>query len=66
MILDTYGKEILEYASHKFLDLATALQLETINTGDLNSLLAKTGRLGGKGTNIVEGNDIDSQTYDGD
>ena len=46
-ILDTYGKEILEYASHEFLDLAKAQRLETINAGDLISLVAKAGRLGG-------------------
>jgi hypothetical protein len=55
-ILDTYGKEILQCASDQFLDLAMALRLESINTRDLNGLLAKAGRLGCRDTNIVEGN----------
>jgi hypothetical protein len=53
-ILDTYGKEILKCASHEFLDLATAMRLETSNARDLISLLAKTGSLGYKGTNSGE------------
>jgi hypothetical protein len=53
-ILDTHGKEIFECASHQFLDLATALQLETINTRDLVSLLAKVGRLLYTETDVVE------------
>jgi hypothetical protein len=59
-ILDTYGKEILKCASHEFLDLATALRLETINVKDLDSLLAKVGRLGHRDINIIEHNIVDS------
>jgi hypothetical protein len=51
---DTHGKEILECVSEPFLDLATALRLETINARDLVSLLAKAGRLGYRDTNIIE------------
>jgi hypothetical protein len=64
-ILDTYGREILECASRQFLDHATALRLETINTGDLNSLLAKAGRLRHNVIYIAEGNDMAGQTHKG-
>jgi hypothetical protein len=43
-ILDTYGKEILECASHPFLDLTMALRLDTISTRDLVCLLSKARR----------------------
>jgi hypothetical protein len=55
-IIDTHGKEILECASDQFLDLATALRLETINARDLVDLLAKAGRPRYIETDIVEGN----------
>ncbi|KIM92564.1 hypothetical protein OIDMADRAFT_36506 [Oidiodendron maius Zn] len=64
-ILDTHGREILECASRQFLDRATALRLETINTGDLNSLLAKAGRLRHNVIYIAEGNDVAGQTHNG-
>ncbi|KIN03298.1 hypothetical protein OIDMADRAFT_53095 [Oidiodendron maius Zn] len=53
-ILDTHGKEILERASHQFLDLATALRLQTITTRDLVGSPAKAGRL-------VDASDKDKQ-----
>ena len=59
-ILNTYGKEILKFASHEFLDLSTALRLETINAKDLDSLLAKAGRLGHRDISIIEHNKVDS------
>jgi hypothetical protein len=65
-ILDTHGKEILKCASHQFLDLATALRLETINARDLVSLLAKAGRLGYRETDVVEDETVDPLTYEAD
>jgi hypothetical protein len=58
-ILDTHGEEILKCASDQFLDLATALRLESINTRDLVGSLAKAGRLAYKSTNVVDGNAVD-------
>ena len=65
-ILDTHGKDILQCASDQFLDLATALRLESINAKDLASLLAKAGRLGYRGTNIVEDNAVDCLAHEAD
>jgi hypothetical protein len=65
-ILDTHGKEILQCASDQFLDLATALRLESINARDLVGLLAKAGRLGYGGTNIVEDNAVDCIAHEAD
>ena len=58
-ILDTHGEGILQCASDQFLDLATALRLESINTRDLVGLLAKAGRLGYGSTSIIEDNAVD-------
>jgi hypothetical protein len=45
-ILVAFGKEILEFASDEFLDLALELRLKTINACELVKLLAKADRLG--------------------
>lgn len=45
LIRDTYGKEVLNCASHEFLNIATVLRLETINARDPVNLLAKAGWL---------------------
>lgn len=65
-ILDTYGKEILKCASDEFLDLATAMRLETIDARDLISLLAQAGRLGYKDTQPGEYSTDDCLTQEVD
>jgi hypothetical protein len=65
-ILDTHGKAILKWASHQFLDLATAVPLETINARDLVNLLAKTGRLGYTETDVVEDETIVPRIHEAD
>jgi hypothetical protein len=53
-ILAAFGKEILEFASDRFLDLALELQLKIISTRDLVILLAKADRLGYSETDIID------------
>jgi hypothetical protein len=53
-ILDAHGRQILEYASDQFLDLAMARRLETIKAGDLVSMLAKADRLGHSEVDVVD------------
>ena len=60
-ILDAHSTEILACASDRFLDLATALRLETINARDLVSLLAKSERLGYKEMDTIEDDAVDAQ-----
>jgi hypothetical protein len=56
-ILEAYGKEILEFASDQFLDLAIAMRLKTINARELVGLLAKAERLGYSKADIIDGED---------
>jgi hypothetical protein len=52
-ILQAYSKEILEYASDQFLDLAVAIRLKTIGARELVGLLAE-----------AEADIIDDEDYD--
>jgi hypothetical protein len=54
VILEAYGKEILESASEQFLDLALEVRLQTISARELVKLLAKANRLGYQKTNTVD------------
>jgi hypothetical protein len=57
-ILDTHGREILEFASDQFLDLATALRLETISGKDLVNLLTKAGRLSHREADVIDDDEV--------
>ena len=57
-ILEAYGKEIFEFASDRFLDLAILLRLKTINAGDLVNLLAKAERLRYSKTDVIRDEDV--------
>jgi hypothetical protein len=60
-ILQAHGKEILEFASDQFLDLAVAIRLKTIGARELVGLLAEAERLGYGKADIIDDNDYDGQ-----
>jgi len=57
-ILEAYGKDILEFASDQFLDLAVAIRFKTIDARELLGMLAEAERLGYSKTDIIDDEEL--------